>query len=120
MRPPPQSGAGRAGEREPPDACDEPAGILLGAQLFFVQPAGLWTRTVEAGFAASLSAGRRGRLTSSPPQFGQIPSSFLSAHAAQKVHSKVQMRASVESGGRSRSQHSHPGRIWSIERSVLV
>jgi hypothetical protein len=31
------------------------------------------------------------------------------AQSTQKVHSKLQMRASAESGGRSRSQHSQFG-----------
>lgn len=64
---------------------------------------------MEGGLPASLFAGRRGRTTSSPPQFGQVPPSTPSAHGAQKVHSKEQMRASPESGGRSRSQHSQFG-----------
>ena len=43
-------------------------------------------RSVDAGDLASLSAGRRGRLTSSPPQFGQIE--FIAAEQSwQKVHS---------------------------------
>src|ERR1700752_4158914 len=78
------------------------------------QPAGLCTRPVEAGNFASLSAGRRGRGTSSPPQLGQRPWSTVSAQARQKVHSKEQMRASSEPGGRSRSQHSQPGRSSSM------
>ena len=36
------------------------------------QPAGFKTRSVEAGYFASFSAGLRGRATSSPLQFGQI------------------------------------------------
>ena len=56
------------------------------------------TRSVEAGYFASFSAGRRGRLTSSPPQFGQRPPSTVVAHDRQKVHSNEQIIASVESG----------------------
>ena len=82
------------------------------------QPPGLTTRSVEAGFAASLDAGRRGRGSSSPPQLGQVPFSVTSAQVAQKVHSNEQMRASVESGGRGLSQHSQLGRSWSMEGSV--
>ena len=67
-------------------------------------------RSVEAGFFASLSAGRRGRATSSPPQLGQWPLSVVSAHDAQKVHSNEQIRASIASGGRSLLQHSQLGR----------
>ncbi len=82
------------------------------------QPAGLWTRVVEAGYIASFAAGRRGRTTNSPPQFGQVFLNFVSAHEPQNVHSKVQMRASVESFGKSRLQHSQLGRSSSI-RSPL-
>jgi hypothetical protein len=57
-----------------------------------------------------LAAGRIGRRTSSPPQLAQMKPSFLSAHSTQNVHSKVQMYASRESGGKSRSQHSQLGR----------
>jgi hypothetical protein len=66
-------------------------------------------RRVDGGFAASLPEGRRGRGTSSPPQFGQMPPSLDSAHDAQNVHSNEQILAFVDSGGRSRSQHSQPG-----------
>lgn len=57
--------------------------------------------------AESFAAGRLGRARSSPPQFGHFPS--FSAQLAQKVHSKEQMRASVDSGGRSFPQHSQQG-----------
>ena len=73
------------------------------------QPAGLKTRSVEAGNLASLLAGRRGRVTSSPPQLGHRPSSTPLAHDTQNVHSNEQMRASVASGARSRLQHSQFG-----------
>ena len=61
-----------------------------------------------------LSAGRSGRRTSSPPQFGQRPRSTPSAQSTQNVHSKEQMRAARLSGGRSRSQHSQFGRSSSM------
>jgi len=61
-----------------------------------------------------LFAGRRGRTTSSPPQLGQIPASLLVAQSAQNVHSKVQIRASVDSFGKSLLQHSQFGRSASI------
>jgi hypothetical protein len=38
----------------------------------------------------------------------------VSAHAAQKVHSKLQIIAPAPSGGRSASQHSQLGRICSM------
>ena len=80
------------------------------------QPAALTTRFVEAGWRSSRSAGRIGRRTSSPPQFGQRPPSTPSAQSRQNVHSYEQIRASTESGGRSRSQHSQFGRSSSISR----
>src|SRR3954454_20045179 len=43
--------------------------------------------------AGADAARRRGRATSSPPQFGQTPS-IASVHETQKVHSNVQIRAS--------------------------
>jgi hypothetical protein len=46
---------------------------------------------------------------SSPPQFGHRPCNVLFAQSLQNVHSKVQIIASAESGGRSRSQHSQLG-----------
>jgi hypothetical protein len=57
-----------------------------------------------------LFAGRIGRGEKLPPQFGQTPPNTSAAHAAQKVHSKVQITASAAAGGRSLSQHSQFGR----------
>ncbi|BAN28213.1 hypothetical protein BRPE64_ECDS00550 (plasmid) [Caballeronia insecticola] len=54
----------------------------------------LKTRSTEAGCLASIASGRIGRATKSPPQFGQIPFSTLSAQSEQNVHSNVHMRAS--------------------------
>src|SRR5688572_3112179 len=78
------------------------------------QPCGFSTRCVEAGYFASLSTGRRGRATSSPPQFGHLPFSTVVTHDAQNVHSNEQMSASLDSGGRSLSQHSQFGRNCNI------
>src|SRR5262245_51055938 len=83
-----------------------------------LHPRGLTTRSVDAGYSRSFSDGRRGRDTNSPPQFGQRPLSTSSAQERQKVHSNEQIRASAESGGRSRSQHSQFGRSWSIVLSL--
>ena len=58
--------------------------------------------------------GRRGRLNNSPPQLGHTPLRIVLAQSTQKVHSNVQIRASADSGGRSRLQHSQLGRSWSI------
>src|SRR5262245_38249682 len=49
------------------------------------QPPAFTLRVVEAGFFASLSAGRTGRRTSSPPQLGQRPPRTASAQERQKV-----------------------------------
>lgn len=70
-----------------------------------MHPPGFTTRVVDAGYFAISRAGRIGRATKFPPQLGQTPFSVPSAQAAQKVHSKVQIRASGLSNGRSRSQH---------------
>jgi hypothetical protein len=51
------------------------------------QPSAFTFRAVEAGCFAKRSAGRIGRRTNSPPQFGQRPASTPSAQAKQKVHS---------------------------------
>ena len=67
---------------------------------------------------ASLPAWRDGRCTSTPPQLGHFPFSVPSAQAAQKVHSKEQIRASVPDGSRSVSQHSQLGRISSMPQVI--
>src|SRR4051812_3147561 len=84
------------------------------AALLGPQPSALRTRLVEAGYFFSIAAGRIGRAEKLPPQFGQTPPSTPSAQSAQKVHSNVQINASVASGGRSLSQHSQFGRRSSI------
>jgi hypothetical protein len=86
-------------------------------QAFPPQASGLKMRVADAGYLANFSSGRRGRASSSPPQFGQRPFSRVSAQAAQKVHSKEQMRASFASGGRSLLQHSQFGRSSSMRAS---
>src|SRR5271169_3528811 len=57
--------------------------------------------------------GRIGRGAKPPPQFGQTLLSLVSTQSAQKVHSKLQMRASRACGGRSLSQYSQFGRSCS-------
>ena len=64
---------------------------------------------MDAGYFASIDAGLIGRPTKLPLQFGQTPPNTVAAQSAQNVHSKVQIRASGLSGGRSRSQHSQFG-----------
>lgn len=61
-------------------------------------------RSVDAGFVASLLAGRIGLGTKLPTQFWHVPRSTVSTQDAQKVHSNEQMRASVESGRSALSQ----------------
>jgi hypothetical protein len=77
-------------------------------------------RSLEAGNRASFSTGLIGRRTSSPLQFGQRPPKFRSAHSLQNVHSNVQIMASSEEGGRSRSQHSQLGLISNMPCSPVL
>ena len=58
-----------------------------------LQPAGLKIRVLEAGFFAIFAKGRRGLLSNSPLQFGQIFCSLSFAHATQNVHSNEQIMA---------------------------
>jgi len=68
----------------------------------------------DAGYFFIKSAGRTGRGTKLPPQLGQTPFSFSVTQFWQKVHSKEQIIASLDSGGKSLSQHSQFGLISSI------
>lgn len=70
---------------------------------------GRTTRLVDGGSTSSRWAGRMGRLTSSPPQFGQTPCRTFSAQSRHQVHSYVQISTSGDAGSRSRSQHSQFG-----------
>jgi hypothetical protein len=84
------------------------------------QPSGLKTRWGEAGNFASFAAGRIGRRTNSPPQFGHCPFGTPSAQDRQNVHSNEQIIAAGESGGKSTSQHSQPGLSKSMSRPPIV
>jgi hypothetical protein len=75
---------------------------------------GRTTLVVDGGLTVSRRAGRMGRLTSSPPQFGQMPSRMFSAQSRHQVHSYVQISTSGDAGSRSRSQHSQFGRSSSM------
>lgn len=44
---------------------------MINSESALAQPSGLDTRSVLPGYLESLSAGLRGRATSSPPQLGQ-------------------------------------------------
>jgi len=72
------------------------------------------TRAVDAGYFASIDAGRIGRATRLPPQFGQRPPSLLSTQSRQNVHSNEQIIASAAAGGKSLLQHSQFGLSSSI------
>ena len=85
-----------------------------GGQDQLAQPRAVTIRFVDAGKRASLSFVRAGRGTSAPLQLGHLPLSVPSAHEAQNVHPKEQMRASVADGSRSASQHSQLGRMSSM------
>jgi len=74
----------------------------------------LVTRFCEAGSFCNRDCGRIGRDSKLPPQFGQTPLNTPSTHRRQNVHSKVQIIASCDSGGRSQSQFSQLGRSSSI------
>lgn len=73
-----------------------------------------------AGYCCSISAGRVGRKTKSPRQFGHTPLSSPSQHSAQNVHSKVQIRASGEPLGNDRPQRSHSARNSMIAIDVIL
>jgi len=104
-----------AATRRTTRASDKKAGLRAGsAPEVGLQPSGLKTRTGDGGFASSFDAGRRGRGSNSPAQFGHWLFRRRSAQVAQNVHSNEQIRASGDSGGKSASQHSQDGRISSM------
>jgi hypothetical protein len=78
--------------------------------------AGWFTYSSAASRFGIFSGARRGRGSNSPPQFGHLPFSQLQAQDAQKVHSKEQMRASVDSGGSAHWQVSQFERISSMAK----
>jgi len=78
--------------------------VSLGANAPTVQPA---THSL---------AGRTGRVSKPPPQFGQTFRSTVSTHERQNVHSKLQIIAFVASGGSDVAQFSQMGRSSSIIR----
>ena len=74
-------------------------------------PSRAWkTRSIEAGWRTNALTGRIGRRTNSPLQLGHTPCRCCATHSVQNVHSNEQMRASGESGGKSRLQRSQLGR----------
>ena len=71
----------------------------------------LRTRFVDGGYLVRCFAGRIGRGTKWPLQFGQTPPSTPSTQSRQNVHSKVQIIASSESYGNALLQFSQLGLI---------
>src|ERR1700733_4434939 len=107
----------RAEGRRPPSppACHRVlAGMVPAYAVARAQPPCLTTRTADAGYFSSFSAGRMGRTTRFPSQFGQRPPSVVSVQSRQNVHSKLQIMASEASAGRSLLPHSQLGLISSI------
>jgi len=74
----------------------------------------LVTRLFDAGYFSSIAAVRVGLGSRLPPQFGQIRCNLSLAHLRQKVHSKVQMKASLDCGAMSQSHISQLGRSSSM------
>jgi hypothetical protein len=110
----PNGDAGSAWPRGTRDPEQSLAFVRYRAISRAAHPSCFKTRVVDAGYLANAAAGRRGRSTSSPLQFGHLPPNKPSEHVTQNVHSNVQILASVESGGRSRLQHSQFGLSSSI------
>ena len=67
-----------------------------------------------------LFRGRTGRAVNPPPQFGQTLPSTFSTQGRQKVHSKLQIIASTESGGSGRLQFSQVGRSSRAMRDLAA
>ena len=89
---------------------------------------GLWTTFVEdgAGSRGALGldvqswAGRTGRRSKPPPQFGHTFDRTAVTQSRQNVHSYVQFIALVALGGSGRLQFSHVGRSSSMSQCVTV
>ena len=79
-----------------------------------MQPCAFNTRLVDAGLFIRADTGRIGRCTKFPEQLGQVKSNIVSVQVLQNVHSKVHIKASVDSGGKFLSQHSQLGRSVNI------
>src|SRR5207302_3657720 len=81
----------------------------------------LRTRSVDAGYLASMATGRTGRRSNSPPQFGhRPPGRRVDAQAVQNVHSNEQISALTELGGRFLSQHSQFGLSFSTANLLYL
>ena len=84
------------------------------------------TRLVDAGLCSKPSPGRCsvfGRIglgAKPPPQFGHTLFNTVATQFAQKVHSQLQIQASVDSGGKSLSHSSQLGRSCSMAYPACV
>jgi len=83
------------------------------------QPFSFNTRLVDAGLFFNAAIGLIGRLTKLPPQLGHCLFKTPSTQFVQKVHSNVQIFASVDSGGKSLLQHSQFCLNSNIQNSSL-
>jgi hypothetical protein len=89
---------------------------------------GLWTTFVEGGAGSrgllgldvQSWAGRTGRRSKPPPQFGHTLDRTALTHSRQNVHSYVQFIASIAVGGSGRLQFSQVGRSSSMSHSGTV
>ena len=75
---------------------------------------------MDAGLFFNAAVGLMGLLTKLPPQLGHILFNTPSAQLLQKVHSNVQITASVDSGGKSLLQHSQFGLNSNILNSIAI
>jgi hypothetical protein len=82
----------------------------------FSRSTGLWSGSVFGGYFKSFSFGRVGRFSKPPPQLGQTLCNTFFTQSLQKVHSNVQIIASVLSFGRLLAQCSQTGLISSIKK----
>ena len=77
--------------------------------MFDTHPCSFITRLVDAGLFFNAAIGLIVRLTKLQPQLGHWLFKTPSTQLVQKVHSNVQICASVDSGGISLLQHSQFG-----------
>ena len=106
--------------------------FLIGAanSSWVARSTGLEITVVDAGAPVKQAsprhrrAGRMGREVNPPPQFGQTLPSTSATQVRQKVHSKEQILASRDSGGKELPQFSQVGRISStgyfIDMAVII
>jgi hypothetical protein len=81
---------------------------------------GLCKFEVLTGYLDNSAIGRVGRFSKPPPQLGQTLFSTLVTQSAQKVHSKVQIIASVLLLAKLLPQCSQIGQISNISLNLMV